>query len=164
MAMAALQAKIRPVLAGPAGARQRSPARPDRTQERRSSCRRSRRHATMPMNRLARSNMSAPAPDTSQQPMMSNKQLAFIVYILYFVSYFTGLTGLIGVIIAHVQVGIADDLLRTHYQFSNPNILDRRAVSGRWNHPDLRADRYRDLALVVHLVAGAEHQGRPGLE
>jgi uncharacterized membrane protein len=61
-------------------------------------------------------NMSAPAPDPSQQPMMSNKQLAFIV-ILYFVSYFTGLTGLIGVIIAHVQIGTADQLLRTHYQF-----------------------------------------------
>jgi len=60
--------------------------------------------------------MSAPAPDPSQQPMMSNKQLAFIV-ILYFVSYFTGLTGLIGVIIAHVQIGTADQLLRTHYQF-----------------------------------------------
>jgi uncharacterized membrane protein len=61
--------------------------------------------------------MSAPAPDPSQSPMMSNKQLAFIVYILYFVSYFTGLTGLIGVIVAHVQIGIAADLLRTHYQF-----------------------------------------------
>src|SRR5260370_12817543 len=61
--------------------------------------------------------MSAPGPDLSRQPMMSNKQLAFIVYILYFVSYFTGLTSVIGVIIAHVQVGAADDLLRGHYQF-----------------------------------------------
>ena len=63
--------------------------------------------------------MSAPAPTPgpSQPPMMSNKQLAFIVYILYFVSYFTGLTSVIGVIIAHVQVGAADDLLRGHYQF-----------------------------------------------
>jgi uncharacterized membrane protein len=61
--------------------------------------------------------MSAPAPDQSQQPMMSNKQLALVVYILYFAAYFTGLTGLIGVIIAHVQVDSADELLRTHYRF-----------------------------------------------
>ena len=61
--------------------------------------------------------MSAPAPDQSQQPMMSNKQLALVVYILYLAAYFTGLTGLIGVIIAHVQVDSADELLRTHYRF-----------------------------------------------
>jgi uncharacterized membrane protein len=61
--------------------------------------------------------MSAPGPDQSQQPMMSNKQLALVVYILYFAAYFTGLTGLIGVIIAHVQVDSADELLRTHYRF-----------------------------------------------
>jgi len=61
--------------------------------------------------------MSAPAPDPSRPPMVSSNQLALIVYILYFASYFTGLTGLIGVIIAHVQVGTADEMLRTHYQF-----------------------------------------------
>ena len=61
--------------------------------------------------------MSAAGPDPSPQPAMSNKQLALIVYILYFAAYFTGLTGLIGVIIAHVQVGNADELLRTHYRF-----------------------------------------------
>jgi uncharacterized membrane protein len=61
--------------------------------------------------------MSAPGPDQSQQPMMSNKQLALVVYILYLAAYFTGLTGLIGVIIAHVQVDSADELLRTHYRF-----------------------------------------------
>jgi uncharacterized membrane protein len=61
--------------------------------------------------------MSAPAPDQSRPPMMSNNQLALIVYILYFAAYFTGITGLIGVIIAHVQVGNADELLRTHYRF-----------------------------------------------
>jgi uncharacterized membrane protein len=61
--------------------------------------------------------MSAPGPDQSQPPMMSNKQLALVVYILYFAAYFTGLTGLIGVIIAHVQVDSADELLRTHYRF-----------------------------------------------
>ena len=61
--------------------------------------------------------MSAPAPDPSRPPMVSSNQLALIVYILYFASYFTGLTGLIGVIIAHVQIGTADEMLRTHYQF-----------------------------------------------
>jgi uncharacterized membrane protein len=48
---------------------------------------------------------------------MSNNQLALVVYVLYFAAYFTGITGLIGVIIAHVQVGNADELLRTHYRF-----------------------------------------------
>lgn len=48
---------------------------------------------------------------------VSNSQLALIVYILYFVGYITGITALIGVIIAHVQVGEADPLLRSHYQF-----------------------------------------------
>jgi uncharacterized membrane protein len=61
--------------------------------------------------------MSAPGPGQSQQPMISNQQLALVVYILYFAAYFTGITGLIGVIIAHVQVDSADDLLRTHYRF-----------------------------------------------
>ena len=49
--------------------------------------------------------------------MVSNTQLALIVYILYFVSYVIGITALIGVIIAHVQVGEADPLLRSHYQW-----------------------------------------------
>jgi uncharacterized membrane protein len=48
---------------------------------------------------------------------VSNNQLALIVYILYFASYITGITALVGVIIAHVQVGKADPLLRSHYQF-----------------------------------------------
>jgi uncharacterized membrane protein len=48
---------------------------------------------------------------------VSNTQLALIVYILYFVGYLTGFTALIGVIIAHVQIGEADPLLRSHYQF-----------------------------------------------
>jgi uncharacterized membrane protein len=61
--------------------------------------------------------MSAPGPDQSPQPAMSNKQLALIVYILYFAAYFTGITSLIGVIIAHVQIDSADELLRTHYRF-----------------------------------------------
>src|SRR5712671_2566537 len=61
--------------------------------------------------------MSAPGPDQPRSPMMSNDQLALVVYILYFAAYFTGLTGLIGVIIAHVQVDSADELLRAHYRF-----------------------------------------------
>ena len=61
--------------------------------------------------------MSTPGPDQSRPPMMSNNQLALVVYILYFAAYITGITGLIGVIIAHVQVGNADELLRTHYRF-----------------------------------------------
>jgi uncharacterized membrane protein len=48
---------------------------------------------------------------------VSDTTLALAVYVLYFVGYFTGLTALIGVIIAHVKVGDADPVLRTHYQF-----------------------------------------------
>jgi uncharacterized membrane protein len=57
------------------------------------------------------------APDAAGQPILSNTQLALIVYILYFVSYVIGITALIGVIIAHVQVGDADPFLRSHYQW-----------------------------------------------
>ncbi len=61
--------------------------------------------------------MSPVEPTPSQPPAMSDTQLALIVYILYFVAYITGITALIGVIIAHVKVGEADPLTRTHYQF-----------------------------------------------
>jgi uncharacterized membrane protein len=56
---------------------------------------------------------SPPPPE----PMVSNRQLALVVYILYFASYFVGITALVGVIIAHIEVGKADPLLRSHYQF-----------------------------------------------
>jgi uncharacterized membrane protein len=74
---------------------------------------------TMPLraNPLWEAQMSSTEPNPSQQPAMSDTQLALIVYILYFVAYVTGITGLIGVIIAHVKIGDADPLLRTHYQF-----------------------------------------------
>jgi uncharacterized membrane protein len=58
--------------------------------------------------------MTEPTP---REPMVSNPQLALIVYILYLVAYVTGITGLIGVIIAHVQVGHADPILASHYRF-----------------------------------------------
>ena len=61
--------------------------------------------------------MSSLGPDQSQQPALTGKQLALIVYILYFVAYFTGITAVIGVIIAHVQIGSADPLLASHYRF-----------------------------------------------
>jgi uncharacterized membrane protein len=61
--------------------------------------------------------MSTLESDPSQQPAMSSRQLALIVYILYFVAYFTGITALVGVIIAHIQVGSADPMLSTHYRF-----------------------------------------------
>ena len=61
--------------------------------------------------------MSPVEPTPSQQPAMSDKQLALIVYILYLAAYITGITSVIGVIIAHVKVGEADPLMRTHYQF-----------------------------------------------
>ncbi len=58
-----------------------------------------------------------PSPSPPPQSMVSNKQLALVVYILYLVSYVVGITAVIGVVIAQVQVGQADPLLRSHYQF-----------------------------------------------
>jgi uncharacterized membrane protein len=50
--------------------------------------------------------------------MVSNSQLALVVYVLYLVSYAVGgVTALVGVIIAHIQVGEADPLLASHYRF-----------------------------------------------
>ncbi len=59
----------------------------------------------------------SPPPSPSPQPMVSDKQLALVVYILYFVSYVVGITAVIGVVIAHVEIERADPLLRSHYQF-----------------------------------------------
>ena len=56
-------------------------------------------------------------PQSQTQPMVSNTQVALIVYILYLTSYVIGITALVGVIIAHVQIGTADPLLRSHYQW-----------------------------------------------
>ena len=63
--------------------------------------------------------MSMTPPSLPQtQPMVSNTQVALIVYILYFVSYVIGITAIVGVIIAHVQIGsTADPMLRSHYQW-----------------------------------------------
>lgn len=57
---------------------------------------------------------SSPPPTP---PMVSNKQMALVVYILYFISYVVGITAVIGVVIAHIEVGRADPYLRSHYQF-----------------------------------------------
>jgi uncharacterized membrane protein len=62
--------------------------------------------------------MSQIEPRPSEQPSMSDKQLAFIVYVLYFAAYFTGgITAIIGVVIAHAKVSDAEELTRSHYQF-----------------------------------------------
>ncbi len=56
-------------------------------------------------------------PDDAHRPIVSDTNLALIVYVLYCVGYVTGVTALIGVIIAHVKVDEADPVLRSHYQF-----------------------------------------------
>ncbi len=53
----------------------------------------------------------------SSPPSVSNTQLALVIYILYLASYVVGITAVVGVIIAHVQIGQADPMLRSHYQF-----------------------------------------------
>jgi uncharacterized membrane protein len=49
--------------------------------------------------------------------VISDQQLALIVYLLYFAAYITGITALIGVIIAHIKIADADQVLRSHYRF-----------------------------------------------
>ncbi len=66
--------------------------------------------------------MSVTGPNPGQQPgpqpLVSNPQLALIIYILYLAGYVTGgITWVIGVIIAHVQVGNATPELASHYRF-----------------------------------------------
>jgi uncharacterized membrane protein len=57
-------------------------------------------------------------PQSPAAPIVSNAQLALIVYILYFASYFVGgATALVGVVIAHIQIEDSDPLLRTHYEW-----------------------------------------------
>jgi hypothetical protein len=107
--------------------------------------------------------MSTLGPDQSQQAALTGKQLALIVYILYLVAYFTGITAVIGVIIAHVQIGSADPLLASHYRFQIRTFWIG-VVYRDWNNPDHGVDRHCRAVLVVHLVAGAQHQGRARLE
>ena len=61
--------------------------------------------------------MTMPGPNPGPQPLVSNPQLALIVYILYLAAYVVGVTAVIGVIIAHIQVGTAEPMLASHYRF-----------------------------------------------
>ena len=61
--------------------------------------------------------MSMTGPNPGPPPLVSNPQLALIVYILYLAAYVVGITSVIGVIIAHVQVGTAEPMLASHYRF-----------------------------------------------
>ena len=62
--------------------------------------------------------MSTTPPPFPAAPIVSNAQLALIVYVLYFASYFVGgTTALVGVVIAHLQTAESDPLLQTHYQW-----------------------------------------------
>ena len=61
--------------------------------------------------------MTVTGPNSAPPPLVSNPQLALIVYILYFAAYVVGFTAVIGVIIAHVQVSTAEPVLASHYRF-----------------------------------------------
>ena len=61
--------------------------------------------------------MTMSGPNPGPQPLVSNPQLALIVYILYLAAYVVGITAVIGVIIAHIQVGTAEPMLASHYRF-----------------------------------------------
>jgi len=51
------------------------------------------------------------------RPIVSDDTLSLMVYLLYGAGYFTGVSALAGVIVAHVKVGDADPVLRSHYVF-----------------------------------------------
>jgi uncharacterized membrane protein len=60
--------------------------------------------------------MSVPAYET-ERSIIADDKLALAVYVLYGLGYFTGITPLIGVIIAHVKVDDAEEVLHSHYRF-----------------------------------------------
>jgi len=49
--------------------------------------------------------------------MVGDRGLAFTVYVLYLLGYITGITVIIGVIIAYLQAGSANPLMKSHYTF-----------------------------------------------
>jgi uncharacterized membrane protein len=56
--------------------------------------------------------------ENQSQPIVSDTNLALVVYILYCASYVTGgFTAFVGLIIAYVKIGEADPILKSHYQF-----------------------------------------------
>jgi uncharacterized membrane protein len=56
-------------------------------------------------------------PSETERPIISENNLAVIVYVLYCAGYFTCFSALIGVIIAHLKVDDTDPMLRSHYRF-----------------------------------------------
>ncbi|RRW41834.1 MULTISPECIES: DUF4870 family protein [Pseudomonas] len=56
-----------------------------------------------------------PAP--LQQPIVSNSNMAGIVYVLYIVGFFNGVTALIGLILAYVNRDTADPISRSHLDY-----------------------------------------------
>ncbi len=56
-------------------------------------------------------------PHISNDQVVSDRTLSFIIYVLYIMGYFTGLTALIGVIIAHIQSGSDTSYIQSHYRF-----------------------------------------------
>ncbi|MDO9622956.1 hypothetical protein [Pseudomonas sp.] len=50
-------------------------------------------------------------------PVVSQSNMAFIVYILYIAGFFTGITALIGVCLAHGNSSIQDPVLRSHFSY-----------------------------------------------
>lgn len=55
--------------------------------------------------------------ETQQRPVVSDDVLATVVYAAYGLGYFFLIPALVGVVIAHVKVGDADPVLRSHYRF-----------------------------------------------
>jgi uncharacterized membrane protein len=53
----------------------------------------------------------------TQRSIVLDDKLALAVYVLYGLGYFTGITALMGVIIAHVKVDDAEEVLWSHYRF-----------------------------------------------
>jgi uncharacterized membrane protein len=49
--------------------------------------------------------------------MVGDRGLASAVYVLYLLGYITGITAIIGVIIAYLQAGSANPLMKSHYTF-----------------------------------------------
>ena len=56
-------------------------------------------------------------PDSPITPHVSNYGLVLTVYILYLVGFLTGITVLVGVVIAYLELNVADRVSQSHFQF-----------------------------------------------
>lgn len=62
-------------------------------------------------------------PNKPARMIVDDSGLAFAVYVLYLLGYFTGITSIIGVVIAYLQSGSANSVMKSHFIFQTRTFL-----------------------------------------